>query len=440
MSLIQSIAFGFYVLVGPVCWAALGFLTVKSRRRMRLRAGADAVPSDALPPLTVLIPARNEGERIGPCLKAVLAQDYPNLQVVAVDDRSTDRTADVIATAAASDARVTPVRVVAGDLPAGWSGKNFALHLGLSHATGTWLAFVDADVLLDPHALRTAIALSVSKRCDMASFLPRTEKVSFLRNLAEPLFGAFAMGMYSAALTNHDGYPDVAFANGQFMVFRRSTYEAIGGHAAVADRCCEDVALAERAKATGHRVRLLVGTELAMVRAFRSTGAALRGWGRILYVIRPESPWRILAAMVFLLTCCLSVYLVGGVALWESMRGNPRATPWVVAAAAHFLLLTVFLSLVYHWSGVRKRNVVFFPLGAGLMLTVFSMALGNYARGGVVWRDTKYVQSRSLSARLRDALARVIGRRRGLSRNDPGDKPVAAPAPGSGARSEASAS
>ena len=387
---------------------------------MRLRAGADAVPREALPPVTVLVPARDEGERIGACLRSVLAQDYPDVRVVAVDDRSTDRTAAVIAEAAAADGRVTAVRIGAADLPAGWCGKNFALHTGVSHAaaadaerTAPWLAFVDADVVLDPHALRTAVALSVAKRYDVTSFLPRTERVSFFHDVAEPVFGAFVLGVYGAALTNHDGHRDVAFANGQFMLFRRSAYDAVGGHAAVAGRCCEDVALARRAKAMGYRVRLLLGPELATVRAFPSLPAALRGWGRILYVIDPGSPWRILGAAAFLLACCLSAYVVGGIALAGAIGGNPNALPWLAAAAGHLALLTLFVALVYRWSRLRAAFALCFPLAAGLVLAVFGVALANYARGGVVWRETRYAQGRPLGARLAGLLPSVApgGRR-----------------------------
>jgi len=406
VSLLGVIAFAAYLMAGPMCWAAMGFFMVKSRRRMRLRAGADAVPVDALPPLTVLVPARNEQERIGACLRSVLAQDYPNLQVVAVDDRSTDGTASIIAAAAAADPRLKAARVDAGELPAGWSGKNFALQSAVAHATGQWLAFVDADVVLDPGALRTAVALAASKRYDMASFIPRTEKRSFLQDLAEPVLGGFVMGMYSAALTNHDGHRDVAFANGQFMLFRRSAYDAVGGHATVPGRCCEDVALARRAKAMGFRVRLLVGTDLATVAAFRSVPLLLRAWGRILYVIDPGNPWRVLGAAAFLLACCLSMYAVGGVALAELIRGHAGALPWVAAAAAHFALLTSFLALLYRWSAVRIASALCFPVAAGLALAAFFLALVNYVKGSVVWRETRYAQSTPLRDRLPKPFAR----------------------------------
>ena len=419
MDIAEGVLFAAYLLVGPLCWAALSFFTVKSRRRMRLRAGADAVSADALPRVTVMVPARNEVGRIGACLRAVLGQDYPNLEVVAVDDRSTDRTAELIAAAAAGDRRVRAVRVAPADPPGDWCGKNFALHVASSHATGQWLAFIDADVTLAPGALRTAVALSVAKRYDVASFLPRTGEQRFPQRLADPLFGAFVLGVHGAALTNHDGHRDVAFANGQFMLLTRATYDAIGGHAAVADRCCEDVALARRAKAMGRRVRLLIGTELGTVAPYRSLPAALRGWGRILYVIDPGRPWRTLLAVAFLLACCLSAYGVAAASLAGVARGNAGAAAWLAAATCHLGLMTSVVGLVYRWGGMSPRNALWLPLAIPLLLAVFVAALWHCATGVVEWRGTRYTQNTSLRARLADLFAHVAGPRR--------EPPVAAP-------------
>ena len=406
MSHLEAATFLAYLALGPLCWALMGFFSVKSRRRMRLRAGADAVPELDLPRVSVLVPARDEEERIGACLWSVLAQDYPDLEVIVVDDRSRDRTPEIIASIAESDPRVKVVRIGAGEERDGWTGKNYALHVAGRKASGQFLVFVDADVVLRPRALRAAIAVCVAKRYDMASFLPRTEEQPFCQGVAEPVYAGFVLGMYGSALTNHDLHKKVAFANGQFMCFRRETYDAVGGHAAVADRCCEDVALAERAKGMGKRVRLLVGTELATVGAFRSLPAALRGWGRILYVIRPGSPWRILASAAFLITCCLSAYAVAIAALVALARGSSGAVPWLAAAGLHLAMMTLFLSLVYRWSKLPARYAAFFPLAAGLVLAVFWIALSHCAGGRVEWRGTRYTQNTSLRGRLNQLLTR----------------------------------
>jgi chlorobactene glucosyltransferase len=395
---LQSIVLTAYVLAGACCWAVLGFCMLSGRRRMRLRIGPGfEAAAKNLGRVTVLVPAKDEEERIGLCVGSLLAQDHPNLDIVAVNDRSTDRTGEILDAIAQADERrrLKVVHIPAGGLPPGWTGKNHALHVARSHAAGDWLAFVDADVVLRPGAVRVATALAADKKYDMASFVPAPETHSWWEGLIIPACATFVMGMYAAPLTNHDHHRDIAVANGQFMLWRRRVYDAIGGHTAIAGQCCDDVLLVRRAKREGHRVRLLDGTTLASVRMFSSLGDTLRGWGRIFYVISPLSPWRILAACLFLFASCLSVYAALAFGLWrllgpDTASGTLWAAMWFAAAALHLALMTFFLGLVYHWSGNPWHNALLFPVSALAILRVFWIAAGHYARGTVNWRGTTY--------------------------------------------------
>src|SRR5262249_42537063 len=135
------------------------------------------------------------------------------------------------------------IHIAEGTLPDGWTGKCNALHSSVKYADGDWLLFVDSDVILQPNALPATLALAEGRKLDLVSLLPRVESGGFWEGLLVPLAGMAINALYATALTNSD-HRKSAFANGQFLLIRRSTYETIGGHERVRDQFTEDVELA----------------------------------------------------------------------------------------------------------------------------------------------------------------------------------------------------
>src|SRR5262249_40875649 len=134
-------------------------------------------------------------------------------------------------------------------LPPGWTGKNHALHAGAAEASGDWLLFIDSDVIIQPQALARTVEAAQGRRYDLLSLMPTLASGSFWERLIVPLAGAAVVGLHTAGLANKNELPNVAFANGQFMLFRRSAYEEVGGHEVVKDQFCEDIAIARKMKA-----------------------------------------------------------------------------------------------------------------------------------------------------------------------------------------------
>ncbi len=370
-----------YVIFGPLAWVSMfaGFFLASSRmNRLNKRLPLPQTP----PAVTILIPAKDEGPSIAKCLAAVLAQDYPNFDVLAVNDRSKDDTCAILDRLAIENPRLHVHHIPDGGLPAGWLGKCHALHAVAAKATGEWLLFVDSDVTLEPQALSTALACAIDRRYDALSILTRLECHTFWERLLLPIAAASWTVMHWVSLTNEDDRTDIAVANGQFFLIRRSTYEAVGGHASVRDQITEDVELMRRLKSAGNRVRLFFGAHLAETRMHATLRQMYHGWGRIYSGTSRRRMKNILLAILFFLVSGLSVYPALIVGAWDHR--------WLLAASSHFVLMTAYLMLVYRFSRNPRWNALLFPLAAGVMLTIFVYALRMCRTGRVTWRDTQY--------------------------------------------------
>ena len=340
--------------------------------------------------VTVLIPARNEGQHIEACIRSVLEQDWANLEVMAVDDRSSDETGRVMDELALGDRRLKVVHIA--ESPAeGWTGKCHALDVGVRQATGQWLLFVDSDVVLERSALSATVELALSKHVDLVSLLPRLDCRSFWERSLIPLAGCALNIIQLAALTNND-HCKTAFANGQYMLFRREVYEAIGGHRAVRDRFCEDIAFAQLVKGGGHRVRICCGPQLAAARMYDSLEAIWQGWTRIFFAAGMGRPGRIVWAVAVVLACWYSMFAAFVWSVYRMMHPINAfgGWGWFAAAAAHLGILSVPLGIVYLWSGNRRMMALFWPVSAAMLLGIFAKAIAMCRTGRVEWRGMSY--------------------------------------------------
>lgn len=365
-------------------WALMLLGMYVGRSRMtRLHKWFGELPEDP-PHVTILVPAKDEGEGIARCIDAVLALEYPRFDVIAINDRSTDDTGGVLDAMAARDPRLKVVHIPAGGLPEGWLGKCHALHMGSRHAKGDWLFFVDSDVTLEPHSLRQALAICLKRDYQAVSVLTRLECHTFLERLMLPLLGAAWATMYVVSLTNDDGRETAAAANGQFFLIRRDAYLAVEGHQAVKDQITEDVELMRALKAKEFRVRLYLGQHLAATRMHSNLRQMFNGWARIYSGTPRRRPWRILMAMWFTLIGVFTVYPALIYAMWS------RDPEWMGMSLLHMGLMTLYLGLVYFWSGNRPRYALLAPVAAVLMLGIFGYSLRKCQTGRIVWRDTHF--------------------------------------------------
>ena len=217
------------------------------------------MPPDA-PHVAILVPAKDEGPRIAQCIESILKQDYPHFSVIAINDRSTDDTGRQLDAQAARNARVRVVHIES--LPPGWLGKCHALWSGAKLATmqtGSSLSIPMSRSHRMP--LRRLYRLR-SRKYDVLTVLTALECHTFLERLILPLAAAAWSIMHTISLTNDDNRPEIATANGQFLLIRRDVYESVGGHEAVKDRIVEDVELVRLLKSQDRSIRFFSGAHL----------------------------------------------------------------------------------------------------------------------------------------------------------------------------------
>ena len=228
-------------------------------------------PGLARPKVSVVVAARNEEEDLPATLDGLLVQDYPDLEVVVVEDGSTDRTREVI------DARAPRVRrVEPPPLPTGWVGKNWACASGARATTGEWVLFLDADVRTRPATVRTTLDWALREHADLATIAPRVEMVGPWERIVLPFYVQMVLTYFRAPHVNRDG-SRAAMANGQYWLTRRSTYDALGGHASVRSIVLEDVAIARRYRDAGRRLRVAWAPDLAETRMYRDRSEMFEG-------------------------------------------------------------------------------------------------------------------------------------------------------------------
>jgi len=322
--------------------------------------------------VSVVIAARNEEEDLPGTLDALLDQDYPDLEIVVVEDGSTDRTAEVI------DARAPRVRRVDPPaLPEGWVGKNWACWTGARATSGEWLLFLDADVRTHPAAVRTTLDWAVREGADLATIGPRVEMKGFWERVVLPFYVQMVLTYFRAPHVNRP-HSRTAMANGQYWLVRRTTYETLGGHAAIAPIMLEDVAIARRFRAAGKRIRVAWAPALAVTRMYRDRHEMFEGLLKNVHGAE-YSPLRLVGFLAglfgfFLLPLgllplglatgdvglaalggFLYVALFGKHAAFARSVGGKAAYGLLYPVAVAFYLVLVATSLA---RGVRKRPVV----------------------------------------------------------------------------------
>jgi len=288
-----------------------------------------------LPFVSVIIPARNEAHCIEGCLNSLKSLDYPNYEVIVINDRSEDGTGAVLDGIKDKMDNLKVLHLTSSD--EAWTGKNYALSEGVKIAKGDWFLFTDADTVHFPESIQLGLAEAHKRKVEFLSFLSRLNCQSLPEKLIQPIAGYLMALWYPLDKVNNPS-KNTAFANGQYMLFSRNTYNEVGGHEAVKEKLLEDVALAEKAKAKDIPFHLGLGLYALKTRMYNDWNSIWEGWKRIFVHLANQK-------LSKLIVSTLSLILLGGLPflLLVAFLLAPKS------AALSLLVLSIFLFTI----GVR---------------------------------------------------------------------------------------
>ena len=335
-------------------------------------------PSQTLSKVSVVIPARNEERNLKPALQSVLGLDYPNLQIVVVNDRSADGTRAILESMAKGEERLTVLNIES--LPEGWLGKTHALHRGAQRAQGEYILFTDADIVFHPQALKKAMSHVQANQLDHLTVVPEDTMPGFFLRALSATFGIFMFILFQPWKTRNPKsrrYMGI----GAFNLVRTSVYQAIGGHQPIALRPDDDLKFGKLVKWSGYRSDVLNGQGMVSVEWYRSVPELIQGLMKNMFA---GMEYRVSFVMLATIGSLL-IHIWPWMGMWIT-TGFPQALyllTVVMMAGSFGIAMAPF--------GIKPWHGLLLPLTIGLLVYIQCRAMMlTLWNGGITWRGTFY--------------------------------------------------
>jgi chlorobactene glucosyltransferase len=346
------------------------------------------------PKVSVILPARNERCYIARCLDSLLGQDYPNFEIIAINDSSTDGTGEIMKAYAANDLRV--LHIDASPKPEGWTGKNWACYQGFLQARGELLMFTDADSEHLPSTMSLAVGHLISENLEALTAVPRLICNDFWTKMTLPVLATFLHTRFSPIRVN-DPNSKTGYFFGSFFIITRNTYEAIGTHEGVKDELVEDGALGSKVKASKFRMKMVRGEfhiDAVWARDLPTLWQGLRRFMIPLYYHDKVDAYMMAMTVFFILFAPFASlpYLIlasfaGNISFQILFGLQISAIALIIVTTAVQCRLAIFESPLYAFTA---------PLSGALISLSFMSAIADAKKKGAVsWRDRKYVISKT---------------------------------------------
>ena len=345
------------------------------------------------PPLvSIIVPMRNEEKNTRRCIGGLLSQNYPNFEIIAVDDCSKDGTLNILNDLAS---RHNNLQVIEGNpVPKDWVGKSYALWQGVEQAKGDWLLFVDADTASLPYMLTSVIKYVEENKIDMLSISPFQVLETFWERVIQPVVLSHIYYAFPYRKIN-DPKSKIAAANGQFILIRPSVYKAIGGHLAVKNRIVEDVALANLVKGSGYRLHFVRGKRLIKTWMYTNFGEIWEGWTKNLFFGLGRKWRRVIFSILILLAWG---FIPPVLFTWSVVKvffqGAYTIPSLLILAESTFLLVLIIYN---SWRQATKLFAIpsyysfTVPLGILIYIALILSSAYKVVSGmGVTWKERVY--------------------------------------------------
>lgn len=340
------------------------------------------------PTVTVVIPAYNEAENIEDCIQAVLASSLASVSsnrvsVWVVDDQSTDRTLQ-IARSLQQELADPRLHILAGSprpTREVWVGKNWACHQVMPQITSDYILFIDADVRLKPGVIAAALQMAETEKIDLLTAYPQIICGCLAEWLVQPVIMQTIIVGFDFNDVNDPAHPN-AFGAGMFMLFRRATYEKIGGHKIVGAEVVEDVELARLIKSSGYKLRLIPAPTWATVRMYNSWATLWEGWTKNMYQSCDRNLYKILYLVLVLTLIYLLPWLILGITLWQSFTHG-----WTVMGNLTLGITLVIITMQFYLRQLGGE-ITKIPLKYWWLSGVGGFLLSTIAIGSVIKTET----------------------------------------------------
>jgi glycosyltransferase involved in cell wall biosynthesis len=344
--------------------------------------------SKTTPKVSIILPARNEEDFIRECLDSLINQDYPNYEIIVIDDSSNDSTGEIISEYAKKNSKIIPV--TAKPKPDGWMGKNWACMEGYQKATGELLLFTDADTKHSENVMSLAVAQLHSFNLDALSAIPKMVTFDFWTNITLPMISTFLHTRFSALNVNNPS-KKTGYFFGSFFIMKKETYEKVGMHEGVKHEIIEDGALGKKVKESGHKMRMVRGDHLIDAVWARDKGTLWNALKRLmvpLYLQNGKIAIGIFFAVLFLLFIPFPILATSIIFPSENISAKILFVTSLISSILIYTGATIEVKM-----GLRLRIIyaLFAPLGSlTVVLGFLSGLIQAKGTSAVSWRGRSY--------------------------------------------------
>ena len=328
--------------------------------------------------VSVLIPARNEEKNIKKCLTGLLHQDFPNYEIIVLDDESNDNTFATVQEIQKDNPKIRLIQ--GGTLPAGWIGKNWACHQLSQIAQGNILIFTDADNFHATHAIKNTVGWMEHLGIGMFSAFPQQITKTFSEKLIVPIIDLLLYTSLVLWLTYHSKFSSLAAANGQWLAFTREAYKKIGGHQAVCKQIVEDVELSRLAKKQGIKILTTAGTDVVFARMYTSFREVWEGFSKNLFGLVSNKTVHFLVILLGLYFVYVLPFLLVYVSKFQ-----------IISIMAIILILILRLILSLRFKHPLLYSLLFHPISIFLTILIGLNSFLKINFGKIVWKDREII-------------------------------------------------
>ncbi len=347
--------------------------------------------------VSVLIPARNEAQNIGRCLRSLSKQDYPDMEILVLDDNSDDGTGQVVKNLATKDPRI---RLLDGKpLKKGWLGKNYACHQLSKSAKGEYLVFTDADTLHFNNSISSAVCSLQRNGLDALSVYPKQIMVTIHERMVVTFINFAILSLMPLILIKRSKNPLFCTAIGQFLLFKRKVYESIGGHESIASEILDDVHISKQVKRGGYKFMIFNGSNNIYCRMYSNFNEVVKGFSKFIFAAFNYNIYTLAAVIFFISVLFLFPFILLPLGFFVFEWDSQIIKLMILQI---FLILTIKTALSFRFR-TRILDVLLHPLSMIYILLIAANSVFQAKFGrGVAWKGRVYNMDNKDGVELRN--------------------------------------